>query len=150
MAEIISKPECLTSKSLLNFFAIAYCISLLHNSCIFWARKHTKYDPFKLGEINNSKLQNLIKENASTPCCRYSTCCFSHRFAILWKVTHEKVCSQNCGMWPLLQNACSQIQTVSLPTRHVSMHMKSREGYSNGLNWDAFQGLKVMGQLILA
>lgn len=49
-------------------------------------------------------------------------------------------------VWPLLQNACSQIHTVSLPSRCVSMHIKSRESYSNRLNWDAFQGLRVIGQ----
>lgn len=57
-------------------------------------------------------------------------------FSELWDVAFTKKC--------LLS-----IQTVSLPTRHVSVHRKSREGYSNGLNWDAFQGLKVMGQHIL-
>lgn len=127
---------------------VIYCISLQYNFRIFWAEKQIKHSLSNLEKLITMRHKSWSSKMHPNTLLRISQLMLSLQFCSFVKSSTWEILLLR-GMWPLLQNAWSQIQTASLPTRCVPVHTKTREGDSNSRNWYAFQGLRVMGQQIL-
>lgn len=127
---------------------VIYCISPQYNFCIFRAEKQIKHSPSNLEKLITMRHKSWSSKMHPNTVLQISQLMLSLQLCSFVKSSTWEILLLR-GMWPLLQNAWSQIQTASLPTRRVPVHTKTRGGTLIVEIGMLSKGLGVMGQQIL-